>query len=152
MNETHGRAEQVSVGGGTLSEDALGKRAESAISIGGGLIGGGAGIWMLVQVLLTNNSVLAQHGEEFLRVNHRIDDVAEKVQDYRGELNLLRASMKAMDARIVGRGPEGFHKQDWERERRVVDAKFSQIDLLLQRFVGDLRECQRQLKSQGPGG
>lgn len=111
-------------------------------------MGGGAGIAMLIQLIVSNNAVITQHGTELVRVNERVEDIAH--------LSLLnKAHVARLDAKVVGRGPDGFHKQDWERERRVFDAQLSQVNIQLRTLKQGVYDCTKQLNpdvKSGMGG
>lgn len=123
------------------------KSGENIISLGGGILGGGAGIVMLIQLIVNNNAVLTQHGDELVLVNQRVADLGHVAA-------LIKANISRLDSKIVGRGPDGFHKQDWERERRVMDARLSQIGTRMSALARGIYDCQREHKdgTKGLGG
>ncbi len=84
----------------------------------------------------TNNSVLAQHGEEFALLRSQVDSL-------RGEISATRREV--IDA-IAMSSNDRFRGQDWEREKATINLRFKRIEDQIENLTSEVGRAVRLIE------
>lgn len=68
------------------------------------------------------------------RLGSGLEAAIEHVHDNRRTLSVLEERVKSLENRIVGVGPNGWHRQDHEGYARMIEAQLSELETRL-RFI-----------------
>lgn len=74
----------------------------------------------------TTAEAVAKVGTSLLRVTERLANSETKLEELRRDINDARDDVEVLKGKIVGRGPEGWHKSDmstWCRETELLNGE-----------------------------
>ena len=107
----------------------------AAVGLALTVVGTGAVLYSELQVSKTDSAKALTLIEEHLKAapTHRynVERIGLQVDEWRETIPLLTERMKGLEGRIVGQGPEGWHRKDHDLYAKMMDERNERIKLRL---------------------
>jgi len=86
-----------------------------------------------------------------LRLSPSVDKLATECQDIHGRMAVTEERIKALEGKIVGIGPEGWHRRDHDLYARMIDERNDRIKLRLETIEAKQEQLCERMKNCGNG-